>query len=248
MKTPEKNNPFTFSIETLAFPLYFVLSLWLVFWFETTFGYNFVKYGLYPKSLIGLRGIFISPFLHADLKHLFNNSVPLFVLSLTLFYFYRKIAYKVFFFGTFLLGLLTWFIGRESYHIGASGIVYLLFSFIFFSGIFSKYYRLTAVSLMVIFLYGSMVWYLFPIKESISWEGHTSGFIIGILFAIFYRKTIPKPFQYDWQKPDYVKDDFDNRFDENGNYIPPPPIPENDIEKISDITINYHFIKNKEEE
>ena len=243
----QKNNSFNFSIETIAFPLYFVLFLWIVYWFETTFNYNFAKYGLYPKSFKGLRGIIISPFLHSDLRHLFNNSVPLFVLLLSLFYFYKKIAYKILVLGTLSLGLLTWFIGRESFHIGASGIVYLLFSFIFFSGIFSKYYRLIAVSLMVIFLYGSMIWYIFPIKESISWEGHLSGFITGLLFAFIYRKTVPKPPQYDWQKSNYKKDAFDLQFDDNGNFIP-TTTKKDMIEKDHNIKVNYHFIKNNEEE
>ena len=213
-------NPFQFSLLTIAFPMYFVLLLWIIFWFEMKFGFNFVKYGLYPRTFSGLKGILISPFIHGDLKHLFNNSVPIFVLLMTLFYFYRKVAFKVLIYGTLLLGLLTWIIGRSSFHIGASGIVYLLFGFIFFSGLFQKYYRLIAVSLMVIFLYGGMIWYIFPSKDGISWEGHLSGLIVGIIYAIKYRNSSPKTPQYDWEKEDYIEDSFDQRFDENGNFIP----------------------------
>jgi len=245
MKLTPDDNHFKVTTETLAFPLYFVLLMWIIYWIETQFGYNFGKYGLYPRTEKGLLGIFVSPFLHANLKHLFNNSVPLFVLLTMLLYFYHKIAYKVLFFGTILLGVLTWIIGRSNLHIGASGIVYLLFSFIFFSGIIRKYYRLTAVSLVVIFLYGGMVWYLFPIDSKISWEGHTSGFIIGLLLAIWYRKIGPTPFQYEWEKPDYQKDDFDKRFDENGNFII-PEINEDSIQTSEKTTINYHYIQNKD--
>ena len=216
----KEHNPFTFSAITIVFPFYFVLALWIVFWFEVQFGFHFAKYGLYPRSLKGVLGIFTSPFIHGDLKHLFNNSVPIFVLMMSLFYFYRKVAFNVLVYGTIFLGILTWIIGRSSYHIGASGIVYLLFSFIFFSGLFQKYYRLIAVSLMVIFLYGGMIWYIFPVKEGVSWEGHLSGLIIGLLYAIKYRKSSPKLPQYDWEKEDYVKDSFDLRFDDNGNFIP----------------------------
>jgi len=208
---------FKFSTITLAIPLYFVLFLWIVFWFELKFGFNFNKYGIYPRTIKGLRGIVFSPFIHGDIKHLYHNTIPLFVLMFSLLYFYRKIAGKILIYGTLLTGLLTWIIARPSYHIGASGIIYLLFSFIFFSGIIRKNYRLIAVSLMVIFLYGSMVWYILPVKEGVSWEGHLSGFIIGLIFAFFYRKTGPQKFKYDWEKDDYQPTDFDDMFDEDGN-------------------------------
>jgi UDP-N-acetylmuramate dehydrogenase len=245
MKLTPDDNHFKFSTETIAVPLYFVLFLWIVYWIELQFGYNFGKYGMYPRTIKGLTGIFVSPFLHSNLKHLFNNSVPLFVLLSMLLYFYNKIAYKVLIVGTIILGVLTWLIGRSSLHLGASGIVYLLFSFIFFSGIIRKYYRLTAVSLVVIFLYGGMVWYLFPIDSKISWEGHLSGFIAGLLLAIWYRKIGPKPYQYAWEKPNYQKDNFDLQFDENGNFIYPKPKEEliNDSEKIK---INYIFKENND--
>lgn len=214
---------YKFSPLILAIPLYFVLVLWIIFWVEVKYGYNFNKYGIYPRTLKGLRGVFFSPFIHGDIKHLYHNSIPLFVLLFSLYYFYRKIAFKVFVYGTLCTGLLTWIIARESFHIGASGIIYLLFSFIFFSGIIRKNYRLIAVSLMVIFLYGSMVWYLLPVKEEISWEGHTSGFIVGIIFAFYFRKTGPQKFKYAWENEDYQKDDFDLLFDDDGNFNPNRP-------------------------
>ena len=211
---------YRFSPFILAIPLYFVLFLWIIFWIEVKYGFNFNKYGVYPRSFVGLRGIVLSPFIHGDIKHLYHNSIPLFVLLFSLYYFYRKIALKVFIYGTLLTGLLTWIIARKSFHIGASGIIYLLFSFIFFSGIIRKNYRLIAVSLMVIFLYGSMVWYLLPVKEDISWEGHLSGFLVGFGFAFYYRRLGPQKFKYDWEKENYQKDEFDMLFDDEGNFNP----------------------------
>ncbi|MGI9532578.1 rhomboid family intramembrane serine protease [Lutimonas sp.] len=205
---------FKFAPWILAVPLYLVIFIWFVYWFEVKQGFNFNTYGIHPRHLLGLRGIFLSPFIHGDVKHLYHNSAPLFVLLFSLFYFYREIAWKVLFYGAFLTGLLTWIIGRNSYHIGASGIIYMLFSFIFLSGVLRKNYRLVAVSLMVIFLYGSMVWYVLPVKESISWEGHLSGLLIGIVFAIFYRSSGPQKFQYDWEKENYEPDEFDQLFEE----------------------------------
>jgi len=211
---------YKFSPLILAIPLYFVLLLWIIFWFEVKYGYNFNKYGIYPRTFVGLRGVLFSPFIHGDIKHLYHNSIPLFVLLFSLYYFYRKIALKIFVYGTIFTGILTWIFARESFHIGASGIIYLLFSFIFFSGIIRKNYRLIAVSLMVIFLYGSMVWYLLPVKEEISWEGHLSGFVVGIIFAFYFRKTGPQKLKYEWEHEDYQKDDFDLLFDDDGNFNP----------------------------
>ncbi len=205
---------FTFSTWILAVPLYLVLFIWLVFWYEVKFGYNFNTYGIHPRHWLGLRGVFLSPFIHGDVKHLYHNSAPLFVLMFSLFYFYREIAWRVLLYGALLTGLLTWMIGRNSYHIGASGIIYMLFSFIFLSGVLRKNYKLVAVSLMVIFLYGSMVWYVLPVKESISWEGHLSGLLIGIAFAIYYRNEGPQKFKYDWEKDNYIPDEFDQLFEE----------------------------------
>jgi len=198
-----------FLIPTIA-----IVIIWVVYWIEIHFGFNFNKYGIFPRDFKGLRGIFLSPLIHSDTSHLFNNSVPLFVLLASLFYFYRKIAIKVLLYGIFLSGLLGWTIGRESYHIGASGVIYLLFSFIFFSGIVRKHYRLIAMSLVTIFLYGSMIWLILPTEDRISWEGHLSGFIIGLFYAFFYRnKGITK------EEFQFSKTEFDLLFDENGNLI-----------------------------
>ncbi|MDG1697831.1 MAG: rhomboid family intramembrane serine protease [Polaribacter sp.] len=197
-------------------PFVYVVSIWLLYWIEITFSFNFNKYGVFPRTLSGFRGVFLTHFIHSNTNHLFNNSIPLFVLLSSLLYFYKEVAYKVLFFGGFFTGFITWMIARESYHIGASGIVYLLFSFVFFSGMIKKHYRLVALSLMVIFLYGSMIWYVLPIKEGMSWEGHLSGFLVGVFFATIYRnKGIVK------EEYQFNETDFDSFFDENGDFSPP---------------------------
>lgn len=218
MSLIEEQKQFKFKPFMLVFSLYTVLLLWIIYWVEVNFGYNFNKFGLYPRTLKGLRGILFSPFIHSGVKHLFNNSVPLFILLMSLFYFYRKIAFKILIYGGLLSGLLTWIIARESYHIGASGIVYLLFSFILFSGIIRAYNRLIAVSLVVIFLYGSMIWYVLPIEESISWEGHLSGFLVGLLFAFIYKSHGPQKQQFVWQKDDH-EEEIDFYIDKEGNFV-----------------------------
>ena len=206
----------TYHKNVLWVPIVAIVTIWLIYWVEITFGYNFNTYGILPREIKGLRGVLFSSFIHSDASHLSNNSIPLFVLLASLFYFYRKIAHKVLIYGILFSGLFCWIIARDSYHIGASGVIYLLFSFIFFSGIIRKHYRLIAMSLVVIFLYGGMIWFIIPTEDRISWEGHLSGFLIGLLFAFLYRKKGIIKEQYQFSETE-----FDLLFDENGNFSPP---------------------------
>lgn len=225
------SQPFTFSPGVIGYPILFVLSIWLVFWFEIRFGFDFNYLGVRPRTGLGLRGVIFSPFIHSDIKHLFNNTIPLFVLSMALFYFYRKISWRVLLLGLLLTGFLTWVIGRPANHIGASGIIYLLASFLFFKGIFSRYYRLIAISFVVVFLYGGLLWFVVPVEPGISWEGHLSGLLIGLVFAFIYKQDIAQPPKYEWEKPDFdpENDPFMQHFDENGNFIENLPEPEMEI-------------------
>ena len=218
-----KKNEFDFRLSTLAYPLAFVLLIWFVFWLQIRVSYKIKFLAIYPLEISGLKGVLFSPFIHSDINHLYHNSLPLFILTLALFYFYRDIAWKIIIWGILCSGFLTWIIGRPSYHLGASGLIYVLVSFIFFKGIQVSNYRFVALSLLVVFLYGSMIWYVFPIDEKISWEGHLSGFIIGALFSLFFKAksaTMPK---FDWEHDDYepINDPFMRQFDEKGNFIDP---------------------------
>ena len=143
---------FKFSNRVLLVPMIAVLLIWTVFWVEIRFQVNLNQYGVYPRTLKGLRGVFFSPFLHGSIEHLYNNTIPIAILTASLVYFYRSVSFKVLLWGVLFSGLLTWVIGRPSYHIGASGLIYVLASFIFFKGIFTKHYRLVALSLMVVFI------------------------------------------------------------------------------------------------
>lgn len=206
------SNQFNFSSAILIYPMVFVFVMWFVYWFEISFGYNFNKWGVYPLTLSGLKGIVFSPFIHGDSKHLFNNTIPMIVLLAALLFFYKPIANKVLIIGWLGSGMLTWLVARSSYHIGASGLIYMLVSFIFFSGILRKHFRLIALSLAVIFLYGSLAWYLFPIVENMSFEGHASGFVMGLILAFVFRKKGPQQEEKVWEQTE-----FDEFFDEQGN-------------------------------
>lgn len=207
-------------------------------------GINLNEYGVYPRRISGLQGVVLSPFIHGSIEHLYNNTIPLAVLTSFLFYFYRSAAVRVFLLGTLISGLLTWAIARPSYHIGASGVIYLLASFIFFKGILAKNYRLVALSLVVVFIYGSMIWYIFPVKDGISWEGHLAGFLTGLVLAFITKVQVPEVRKYDWERDDYREEDdpFLKHFDDEGNFI--ESAPEEPEEKIE---IKYHYKKSSED-
>jgi membrane associated rhomboid family serine protease len=195
-----------------------IVIMWLVKCIELLFETDFSQFGIYPLTLKGVPGIFLSPFIHADFSHLFNNTLPLFLLSVALFFFYSEVALKVMVWTYCLTGLLVWVAGREAIHIGASGLVYGLASFLFFSGIIRKYFRLVALSLLIVFLYGSMVWGLFPgIYKNVSWESHMLGFFSGIVLAIRYRKEGPQQPVYDWMEDEKDPDNTTGQQDADIN-------------------------------
>lgn len=246
----QHDNPFQFTKAVIFLPLFFVMTLWSVFWYELQFQDNLSHFGIYPREVYGLKGILFSPFLHGDIEHLANNSVALLVLLPILRYFYKEQSFVVLLFGIIFSGLGTWLLGRPSYHIGASGLIYTLVSFIFFKGIFTKYYRLVALSFTIVILYGGSVWYMFPnVKEGISWEGHLAGFIVGLALALVLKTPqFSKPIFYEWEKPDFNPelDPFMKNFDEKGNFNPPPK-PEEVIREYfnSSMKVVYEFLGGK---
>ena len=184
---------------SIFIPGIFVFFMWLVKAIEILFEADFSRFGIYPLHLKGLPGILLSSMIHADLRHLVSNSIPFLVLGTIIFYFYSEPALKIILWNYFLTGFLVWLTGREGIHIGSSGLVYGMMSFLFFSGIIRKYYRLTALSLLVVFLYGSMIWGMFPgVYQNVSWEAHMMGFVSGIILAICFRKEGPQPPVYEW--------------------------------------------------
>lgn len=186
---------------SMIIPGIFVFFMWLVKIIEVLFGLDFSSAGIYPLTLEGLPGILLSPFIHADFKHLFSNTLPLFFLMIALFYFYSEVVLKICLWTYILTGLLVWIFGRSSWHIGASGLVYGIASFLFFSGIIRKYFRLIALSLLIVFLYGSMVWGIFPgIYKNVSWESHMLGFFSGVVLSIWFRKEGPQRPVYEWEE------------------------------------------------
>jgi membrane associated rhomboid family serine protease len=186
------------------------LIIWITFFADEYFKLNLWQYGLYPRQLPGLAGILTMPLLHGDIRHIINNTVPLIVLTTFLFHFYNKFFIRVFIMIWLTSGLWTWVIARPSYHIGASALIYGLAAFIFFAGILLKEKRHVAISFLIVFLYGSIVWGIFPIDIQQSWEGHLSGFLVGTTLAFYFSKelkTTYKPVIVDEEEEDDEEDD-----------------------------------------
>ena len=225
------------------YPFIFTLILWFVKVIEVKYDIYLSEYGIFPRTATGLRGVLFAPFIHADIKHLWANTLPFFITTALLYYFYRNIFWKVLLYAMLITGFFTWLIARSAYHIGVSGLIYSNVSFLFFAGVFSKNYRLMAVSLLIVFLYGGMIWYIFPTESGISWEGHLTGLFSGLFLAYFYKKELLQPEKkYQWEQDDYsiTNDEFMQSFDEDGNFIDPPIVEETDEDSANEtIAINY---------
>ena len=178
------------TIESLAYPSLFVAILWLLKLTEYFFNVSYASYGIMPRKLNGLPGIAISPLIHGNFHHLISNTLPLLILGIIICYFYRKIAFEVFFWVYVLTGIWVWVSADgEGYHIGASGLIYGFASFLLFSGLFRKDLRSIALALLVAFVYGGLVWGLLPTHKGVSWESHFFGSLSGGFCAYYYRKV-----------------------------------------------------------
>jgi len=236
---------FKFTPSVWIVPSLLLIMMWAVFFFENSFHINLTSHGIYPRSFSGLQGVIFSPFLHGDLNHIANNSIPLFILTTALIYFYRDVSLKVLLYGVLFSGIITWVIGRSSFHIGASSLIYVLVSFIFFKGMMTQYYRLMALSLTVVMIYGGLIWYIFPeVDKQISWEGHLAGLITGFAFAAYFKTPdYVEATQYPWEKPDFnpEEDMFMKHFDEHGNFVNTPEPEEEIIDEISASPLYYIY-------
>jgi membrane associated rhomboid family serine protease len=191
--------------QSFFITLLFVFLLWIIKLGEFIFDINLGFLGVYPREIVGLIGIVTMPIIHGSFSHLVSNTIPLLVLGSSILYFYPKASVRAILIIYLLPSILVWFFGRESYHIGASGIIYGLAAFAFFSGLFRRDSRAISLALLVTFLYGSLVWGIFPQGGNVSWEGHLFGGLTGIIAAFIFRKYDPYK-KYDWEDEE---DDFD---------------------------------------
>jgi membrane associated rhomboid family serine protease len=189
-------------IRSMVFPFMLVLMMWAVKLIEFIGGYDFAFLGIFPLKWQSLHGIITTPFAHGDFSHLLANTVPMIILGSALFYFYKDIAWRILLVIWLFSGFWVWIAARPAFHIGASGIVYGLAAFILVSGIVRKHTGLMALALVVVFLYGSLIWGIFPEffpEKNISWEAHLFGMVAGIVLAFYYRKEGPHRKVYEWE-------------------------------------------------
>ncbi len=228
-------------IESSFIPALLVILMWLVKILEWQLDFSLSFLGIHPLHADGLPGIVLSPFLHGDWKHLMANSIPMLVLGSALYYFYRPLANKLMVFIVLLTGIWVWLGARQSYHIGASGLIYGLSSFLFMSGLIRRESRLMALSLIVVFLYGGMIWGIFPQfypGKNISWEGHLSGLIAGLVLAVFYRKEGPQRRLYSWEmeSDEEEEPEAEEELEEGEKPYWDVPVPDK-----KDLTVVYRF-------
>ncbi len=174
-------------LESLRFPLVAVLVLWLVHFWQVTEGFDPGAYGIMSRRAWGLRGIVTGPLIHGSWKHLISNTLPLFVLTFISLYFYRKVAMRAFWLIYFLTGASVWLFARPVSHIGASGVIYGLVSFMFWNGIFRRSLRSIVLAAIVMLLYSGMFLGVLPDQEGISWESHLIGSLAGIFAAFLFK-------------------------------------------------------------
>ena len=166
-------------------PFRLVFLMWLFFTLEMFYGWPISMFGIIPRSLPGVIGIFVAPLVHGDIIHLVSNTIPLLFLGSVLYFFYPRLAPTVFYRGYFWTNILVWLFGRPlSRHIGASGVVYALAFFLIFFGIFHRDFRSLAISVIVLLMYGGLFYGILPADPQVSWESHLAGALVGVATAI----------------------------------------------------------------
>ncbi len=166
-------------------PFRLVFLMWLVFTLEINLGVDLSFLGILPRHLSGLAGVFFAPMLHGSLGHLVSNTFPLLFLGTLLYFFYDRIGGIVFFRCYFIPSMLVWlFSPRETYHIGASGLIYGLAGFMIFFGLLRQDFLSLFISLAITIIYGGGLLYgLLPTDAHVSWEAHLFGALTGVVTA-----------------------------------------------------------------
>ena len=208
---------FLYTINIMFIPILFVVLIWIIKEIELIFNLSFVEYGIIPWDTNKLINVFSFPFIHADFSHLINNTYPILILGGIISFAYKSIKNRIFLLSYLLSGIILWFIGDPNkIVIGASGIVYAFASFILISAFIKQNPKLSFLSFLVIFLYGSIFWGMLPMPNQVSWEGHLAGFIAGIIIAIIFRKMGPQRKKYSWE----MEEELENKEEKSCfNYI-----------------------------
>jgi membrane associated rhomboid family serine protease len=178
-------------LNALRFPMVFIVTLWVIHTVSFILGIHLGYLGVLPREWSGLIGIITAPLIHGEWQHLISNTVPLAALCAVLFLFFRRVAVKSFLLIYLLSGIGVWLFARpHTHHIGASGVVYGLISFVFWSGVFRRNVRSIVLALIMLVMYSGYFPGIVPGEEGVSWESHLLGAIVGILIAWLFKERI----------------------------------------------------------
>lgn len=197
--------------ESLLLPIYLVAIMWAIQVVNWLVGLQFGWLGIYPREIFGLRGILFAPVIHGSWGHILSNTPPLFVMSAMLLFFYRRVAFPAFTMIYLLTGLAVWIFGRSVFHIGASGVIFGLATFLIANGAFRRDLKSIALALLVVFYYGSMFAGVLPGQPGVSWESHLLGGIVGIFASFWFKDSIEKDevkVKYSWEEEPLERKNF----------------------------------------
>jgi len=178
----------------------FVALIWLIELLNWALELSPGVFGVRPRQWAGLPGILLAPLMHSGFAHLIANTPPLLIAGTAMLYLYPASALRVL--PAIYLGpsLAVWLFARGGVHLGASGLVYGLVSYIFFAGLIRRDRRAIAASMLVAFMYGALVWGILPIERGVSWETHLAAALIGVALAIALRRLdLPVRRRYSWE-------------------------------------------------
>jgi membrane associated rhomboid family serine protease len=246
----QQNHSFDLTLKYAVFPAIIVVAfMWFIFSIDYILPVNLYEWGVLAQTFQGLKGIIFMPLIHSteDFKHIFNNSVPTFILVTALFYSYKQVAWRVFISSWLLTGLFVWIfaVHGKAYHIGMSGVIYALVGFLFTSGVIRHYFPLQALSLFVIFLYGSLIWGIFPMEPRVSWQGHFMGLIVGVWLAFYFRSEGPRrpKYQYEIEKEMGIEPpDFEGMYLENLRQLEEQQKEMKETQNRNDVHVVYHIV------
>lgn len=172
-------------VRALAAPVVLVAAVWLAWLVDVALPFDAARFGVIPRSLDGLCGVMLMPFVHGSLLHLVANSTPLLVLGLLTALdghnaFWLRVGAI-----TLLTGLLTWLFAGHASHVGASGLVFGLLGFLLARAWFTRHFGYLAIAMIAGTAYGGVLVGVLPIQHGVSWEGHLFGLLAGIAMARF---------------------------------------------------------------
>ena len=222
-----RQDQISYLIRSMRVPLLFIVLIWIIHIIKFSSNLSLGGLGVYPRDIRGAIGILTAPLIHGDWKHLVSNTLPLLALGMIIFAFYKSVAFRSFLLIYVITGIAVWLFARPVHHIGASGVVYGLVSFVFWNGVFRRNIKSITLALIITVMYSGYFLGIVPGQEGISWESHLFGALAGILVSFIFK---------DVREPDEVKvDPFANESTEQRYFLPRDTFDETIKERESDI-------------